>query len=313
MARSLRIEYSGAFYHIIQRGNEKRAIYLFNADYQKFFYYLEQIIHQYNVRIHAFCLMKNHYHLVLETKEPNLTKAMHTLNVSYAVYFNRRRNRSGHLFQGRYKAIVVQADNYLHHLSRYIHLNPVRAKIVTNPELYLYSSYKDYVAKKQRYSWLTKTFVLPCFNKNTDKAKKLYKNFVISAMGMETDIIQNNITADFVLGDEEFVENLKKDFIQKKENSEIPTLELLKSRFFLDDIQREVFKIIKDTKLARKIAIYLSRKYTGKKLIDIARFYGKIGYTAVSEICKNVEKRRITDKDFNAILVGFEKDWNLKT
>ena len=121
MARPLRIEYPGAIYHIIQRGNDRKPIFISEQDRVKFYEYLAVLHTRYNVDIHTYCLMNNHYHLMLETKNANLTRAMHYLNTSYTVYFNIKRKRSGHLFQGRYKSILVDADAYMHQLSRYIH------------------------------------------------------------------------------------------------------------------------------------------------------------------------------------------------
>lgn len=137
MARPLRIEFEGAVYHITARGNERKKIYLSKSDYEKFLKYLGDTKKKYNIVIHCYVLMSNHYHLIIETPEANLSRAMHYINGSYTTYFNIKRKRSGHLFQGRFKSILVDKDNYLLELSRYIHLNPVRAGIVEKPEDYL--------------------------------------------------------------------------------------------------------------------------------------------------------------------------------
>ena len=148
MARPLRIEYAGAFYHIISRGNEKGKIFASDIDRERFLDYLKKIVVRYHIKIHTYCLMYNHYHLLLETERPNISKVMHDLNSSYTAYFNARYKRAGHLFQGRYKSILVQADKYLHSLSRYIHLNPVTAKLVTNPGQWIYSNYLEWVGER---------------------------------------------------------------------------------------------------------------------------------------------------------------------
>ncbi|HDO21625.1 MAG TPA: transposase, partial [Nitrospirae bacterium] len=140
MARPLRIEYPGAFYHITSRGNERKDIFKSARDREKFLSYLESSTQRYGAVIHVYCLMTNHYHLLLETPLGNLSQIMRHINGAYTTYFNTRRQRSGHLFQGRYKAIVVDADEYAEELSRYIHLNPVRAGIVERPEEYQWSS-----------------------------------------------------------------------------------------------------------------------------------------------------------------------------
>ena len=142
MARSLRDEYPGAYYHLINRGNAGENIFDRDGDKEKFLQYLNKAVGRFSIIIHTYCLMANHYHLLVKTAQPNLSVAIQWLNASYAAYYNRKHRRSGHLFQGRYKAILIDADEYLRQLSRYIHLNPVRAKIVTKPAEYPWSSYR---------------------------------------------------------------------------------------------------------------------------------------------------------------------------
>ena len=145
MARPLRIEYSGAFYHVTSRGNERKAVYKSQRDREKFFSYLESATERYGAVVHIFCLMDNHYHLLIETPSGNLSQIMHHINGAYTTYFNTKRERSGHLFQGRYRAILIEVDEYAKELSRYIHLNPVRAGIAENPEEYRWSSCQYYM------------------------------------------------------------------------------------------------------------------------------------------------------------------------
>ncbi len=124
MARQLRIEYEGAFYHIISRGNQRNRIFFEDSDFMKFIEILKRTKERYNYILHAYCLMSNHYHLLIETPKANLNRLMQNINTSYTVFVNRKYRMSGHLFQGRYKAVVVDKDNYLLSLSKYIHLNP---------------------------------------------------------------------------------------------------------------------------------------------------------------------------------------------
>ena len=145
MARPLRIEYPGAFYHVTARGNERKRIYFTKRDYLKFREYIEDAQEKYGCLLHVYVFMTNHYHMIIETPNPNISKVMHFINGSYTTYINKKRDRSGHLFQGRYKAILIDRDNYLLEASRYIHLNPVRARIVEKPEEFLNSSYASYI------------------------------------------------------------------------------------------------------------------------------------------------------------------------
>ena len=159
MGRPLRIEFENAVYHITSRGNERKKIYRDDGDKENFLGLLEDYKNRYNFVIHCFVLMDNHYHLVIETLRPNLIKIMHGLNSGYTGYFNKKYKRSGHLFQGRYKAIIVDKENYLLELSRYVHLNPLRAKIINKTKDYKWSSYGGYIRKKEvnnlnNYNWL---------------------------------------------------------------------------------------------------------------------------------------------------------------
>jgi putative transposase len=140
MARPLRIEFPDAFYHVTARGNERRNIFRDDRDRQRLLGYLESAVLRYKAVVHVYCLMSNHYHLLLSTPAGNLSQIMRHINGGYTTYFNKRHDRAGHLLQGRYKAILVEADPYAGELSRYIHLNPVRAGIAGRPEEYPWSS-----------------------------------------------------------------------------------------------------------------------------------------------------------------------------
>ena len=143
MARPLRIEYPGAVYHVTSRGNARESIFLEDTDRQIFLEVLEAVVGKYNWLCHAYCLMDNHYHILVETPDPNLSLGMRQLNGVYTQGFNRRHNRVGHVFQGRYKSILVEKNEHLLELCRYIVLNPVRAGLVSNPGKGDWSSYRS--------------------------------------------------------------------------------------------------------------------------------------------------------------------------
>src|SRR6266581_1819550 len=178
MARPLRIVYPGAFYHVTSRGNEQKDVFKSQSDREKFFAYLESATERYGAVIHAYCLMSNHYHLLLETPAGNLSQIMGHINGAYTTYFNIKRKRSGHLFQGRFKAILVEADEYAAELSRYIHLNPVRAGITAKPEEYRWSSYRVYIGENKATDWLKTEFILGYFGGKAPAAQKKYREFV---------------------------------------------------------------------------------------------------------------------------------------
>lgn len=163
MARPLRIEYEGAIYHVISRGNNGNNIYRTDRDKRRFLEYLESTKDQYQFIVHAYCLMDNHYHLLLETPEANLSKGMQMLNSAYTTYHNTVHKKRGHLFQGRYKASLVDKDSYMAEVSRYIHLNPVRAGIINDPSKYIWSSCRAYVSKQK--SFVSKEIIYLFINK----------------------------------------------------------------------------------------------------------------------------------------------------
>ncbi len=204
MARPLRIEYPGAVYHITARGNNGGAIYKTERDREKFLEYLRIFHERYGVKVHAYCLMVNHYHLIIETLRGNLCKYMHALNSSYTAYFNTKRKRKGHLLQGRYKSILVDKDSYIQELSRYVHLNPVRAKIVKQPEEFKWSSYMYYVAEKKLPGYMETEFTLRYFRGN----KKRYKDFVEAGVEDKDHDIFKELKSGFILGDIDFVEDI---------------------------------------------------------------------------------------------------------
>jgi len=313
MARPLRIEYPGAFYHVIQRGNERKAIFISEQDRTKFYEYLAALHTRYKVNIHTYCLMNNHYHLILETKNANLAKAMHCLNTSYTVYFNVKRKRAGHLFQGRYTAILVEADEYLHQLSRYIHLNPVRIGLVKDPADYPHSSYKYFISNSTSPDWLNKGFILSLFDSNANKAKSLYKKFVLEGIGNETDIIRKNMSFGFLLGSSEFVEDIKARFIEGRQDEEIPVLKAAQPQLNPEDIKQTVIKKIVNTKLSRTIGIYLIRKHTSLSLKEIAALFGKISDAGVSALYNRVGKKRIANKRLNGRIKEIEKMLKIET
>ena len=148
MARPYRLQDANCFYHITSRGDDRKKIFISKNDYEKFLEYLLIAKSKYKFNLFAYCLMSNHYHLFIETLEPNLSKIMQYLNGSYTAYYNTKRQKTGHVFHGRFKSIMVDTDTYFLELTRYIHLNPVRGKIVESPIDYPYSSYKGYLKPK---------------------------------------------------------------------------------------------------------------------------------------------------------------------
>jgi putative transposase len=160
MVRPLRMDCPDTFYHVLSRGNEKRDISYDGRDYLRFLETLEKMVERFNLEIHAYALMKNHYHLLIRTREANLSRAIQWLGVSYSVWFNRRHERSGHLFKGRFKSFLIENERYFTANYLYIHGNPLRAGIVKKLWDYPWGSYRAYMDSKYEMSWLMMGLVL---------------------------------------------------------------------------------------------------------------------------------------------------------
>jgi len=200
MARALRIEYKGAFYHVTSRGNERKNIFFARSDYLKFQAYLEEAGKKYGYFLHSYVLMPNHYHLLIETPKGNLSKLMHYINGSYTNYINRRKGRSGHLFQGRYKSILVDCDRYFLELSRYIHLNPVKAGIVKMPQDYPYSSYRAFIANKKEKGIVQRDLIWGMISKHLKASAAQYRAFVEQSIYGALESPLKDVYAGAILG-----------------------------------------------------------------------------------------------------------------
>ena len=284
MARPLRITYSGAFYHVTTRGNEQKDVFWSKADREKFLVYLASAVTRYEAVIHAYCLMSNHYYLLLETPTGNLTEIMHHINGAYTTYFNVKRKRFGHLFQGRYKALLVEADAYLAQLSRYIHLNPVRARIVARPEGYAWSSYRSYIGSAQSPPWLKTSFILGGFRAEADGAKKRYRAFVEDLLDKEYDNPLKEAFGSLILGSTAFREMITEQHLDFHQSArDVPALSLFVSRPSLEAIVNAVTEALgSQPKIARQASVYLCHRYSGEKLRDIGNMF-KVRESAVSE------------------------------
>ncbi len=288
MAGPLRVEYPGAYYHVINRGNNQEKIYKNARDREKFLEYLEKAAERFSIIIHAYCLMGKHYHLLVQTPEANLSLAMQWINVSYATYFNRKRGRYGHLFQGRFKAILIDADEYLKHLSRYIHLNPVRAKMVSLPAEYQWSSYGAFIGKHRAPRFLETSWLLSNFGRTKKEARGNYRDFVENVDVKALENPSKQVTGGFLLGDADFVNWVKETFLAgRNDEKEIPQLKKLKPRVSLEKVvqavtqefhcsqERIIAKGRKKNK-AREVALYIARDMSGMSCKDLGEYFGGV-------------------------------------
>ena len=227
MARPLRIEYPEAWYHVTCRGNEKRNIFRDDADRDQLLEILSANLKLYRIELYSYVLMQTHFHLLLMTPEANLRKFMQRLNTTYTVYFNRRHRRSGHLFQGRYKAILIEKDEYLVELSRYIHLNPVRIKQYSQLEIeqkrrilkgYPWSSYAGYTHLRKRQPFVHYSDILDMAGGGDGfGGRRKYEQFVMDGVMKDMNItFWKGVRGQTVLGSEDFVDWIYERFLSKK-------------------------------------------------------------------------------------------------
>lgn len=315
MARPLRIAFEGAFYHITARGNERKKIFLSHRDYEKFLSYLTESVQKYDVILHAFVLMPNHYHLLIETPKANLSSLMHHLNSSYTTYFNLKRRRAGHLFQGRYKALVIDVDSYLLELSRYIHLNPVRAGIAERPEGYPFSSYRAYIDPKHE-SLIFRDLLWSMLAQKGKDGPRNYRKFVETALTGGIDNPLEKAYGGVVLGGKRFVEEV----LDRLKDQDIQKQEIAHRRFLgaatsdMDEIVNLVsnqFKVSKEqvqrTSPYKGYAVYLARKHTPFSNIEIGRYFGGLSYSAVTKIGTRIKDRMRKDAKLREEMGELEK------
>jgi len=278
MSRPLRIEYEGALYHITSRGNAKQDIYLDDRDRWSFLDILSKTITRTGWLCHAYCLMSNHYHLLIETPQANLSQGMRHLNGVYTQSFNFQHERVGHLFQGRFKSLLVEKDLYLLELARYIVLNPVRAGLAQNPEDWKWSSYGATLGSASKPDWLFTDWLLGCFGKNRKEAVNGYVQFVQD--GLKWDFsLEEAVTQQIYLGSENFISSMQEE-VEGKDLSEIPREQVRSPKKTLDHYQ----KTYPDRSEAIARA-YLSGNFNLKQVAS----HFRVHYSTVSRIVKKYE------------------------
>jgi REP element-mobilizing transposase RayT len=317
MARPLRLAFAGGVYHVTARGNERKAIVRDDPDRARFVDTLAAMVDRYRVRCHAWVLMTNHYHLLLETPSPNLSPALRYLNGVYTQAFNRRHRRVGHLFQGRFKAIVVEKDAYLLELCRYVVLNPVRAGVVTTPRAYPWSSYRSTAGLTEAPSWLRVDWVLEQFGHRRSAAQTQYRQFVVEGIRQPARPWAQ-VVGQVYLGSEAFVRRVQQHGAPRGEDREIPLSQRQPCWLSPEAVLRRVAQgygvrvgdLVRPTRRpseARQVALYGLRRWAGEALPAIARRMG-IGYSAVSRRVSAVAQRLAEDRGLRARLAALSDD-----
>lgn len=280
MARPLRIEYPGAVYHITSRGNDKKAIFKDDHDRKTFLEILAGVNKRYHWICHAYCLMDNHYHLIIETPEGNLSLGMRQLNGVYTQARNRRYKKTGHLFQGRYKAILIQKETHLLEVCRYVVLNPVRAGMVEEPQGWRWSSYRATAGKEAAHPCLTAIWILGQFSSTRAMAQKEYSRFV--KMGIGKDSIWRQVKGQALLGEDDFSDSLAEHLKRHEDIPEISKSQRYAGRPALEVILNE--GVLRD-KLRRDKGIGEAVEKYGYTQRSVADYLG-LHFSYVSRILR---------------------------
>ncbi len=303
MARQLRIEYEGGFYHITSRGNQREKIFWGAKDRERLKTILGRTKERYGYLLHAYVFMSNHYHLLIETPHANLHQVMQNINTSYTVFVNKKYHRSGHLFQGRYKAFIVDKDKYLLALSRYIHLNPVRAGVVKRAEQFRWSSYQEYLYGRKGETLTDTDETLGFFSKQRAVAVRKYREFVEAGTQGKSPLPD---AMGSILGDEGFREGVLKFLRVTSDKAGIPEIRKIERTHEIKDIvigvagyyglrESDLLRRRRSTERQRKMGLYLSKLLSGKRNADIGAVFG-ITIQGVTNAVRDIEKRREGDK-----------------
>jgi putative transposase len=285
---------------VTSRGNEQKDVFKSKKDREQFLSYLESAVVRYGAVIHAYCLMSNHYHLLLETPAGNLSQIMRHINGAYTTYFNVKRKRVGHLFQGRYKAILAEADEYAAELSRYIHLNPVMAGIAAKPEEYEWSSYRQLIGMTETQTWLTTSFILRFFG--GESARDKYRKFVNEAINQECDNPLKKVIASTILGSPDFVREMSQRHLgEKKADRDMPAVRVL-NRPRVEEIIKAVEMVVKDEALAKKVSLYFCHRYSGARLREIGEQFS-LSDAAVTQASRRM---RVASENDETLRIQFE-------
>jgi len=311
MARPLRIQYPGAYYHVTCRGNERRRIFYDEEDYSVFIEKLDLSLEIYNVVLLVYICMPNHFHLLLTTPEGNLSEFMRHFNISYTSAFNRRHRRVGHLYQGRYKAYLIDADNYLLEVSRYIHLNPVRTKALSKRPFnekwkallkYSWSSLPGYLSVRKRKKFINYKTILDYMGGDNRRGREEYRRFLRGGIGRETESPLEVGKGHGIIGKADFIGWIKEKFLSKETSKrEQPALRELEKEYRPEELIKHYASltgkrkedICRRSKRSTERAMLMELLYRFCKISqpEIGRLVGGIDYSAVSQARRRLRSR----------------------
>ena len=312
MARPLRVQYPNAVYHITCRGNEQKPIFRDDEDRSIFLKKLIESMDIYAVKLHGYVLMGNHFHLLLETPLGNLGEFMRRFNISYTGYFNYRHKRSGHLYQGRYKSILVDKDNYLSILSRYLHLNPIRTQLFEKASprdktnylrRYRWSSLPGYLDKGKREPFIEYAFVLDEYGGDTERGRRGYLRTLYEDIEEALEI-RGKIIGQSILGGEEFVTWVDKTFLEGKGDLESSSVRTIKKHLGKKEILKVIEEVtgktledmVEEKGILRQMGMELLCRIGGLKGPETGVLF-RVGYTSVSQERRRLRNRLSHDRD----------------
>jgi len=316
MSRPLRIEYPDAWYHIMNRGRRYEAIFENKNDYSIFLDLLQETIEIFHIKVSAFCLMQNHYHLLIQTPEANISRSMRHINGVYTQRFNKIHGYDGHLFRGRYKSILIDADSYLLQVMRYIHRNPITSGLTENLN-YTWSSHKAYLSEAKKWNWVSRDKILNMLSVNKALQKIVYRDFVKESDNDDFSAIYKKRKLPAILGNETFLELIKDRYFNKKKHIEVPESRLLAPE--KDKIMSVVcteYKVsLSDLRIskrgqlneARNVTMYLMRHLRGDTLRVICKEFGLKKDSSAGSIIDRVKKQIIKDKQLRNKVAEIKK------
>ena len=308
MSRPIRVEYEDAAYHVMARGNEQRAIYRDVTDYQIFLHTLAHACEQFGLIVHLYCLMPNHYHLAVQTPRANLSRALGWLQTTYSIRFNRRHRRHGHLFQGRFKAQLVEADTYGRRLVTYVHLNPVRPRDKSKPiptdrrdqlEAYPWSSHGAYAGRRPRRQvppWLCLEW-LWYFGSSTATARRAYRRDIANSFGRRPSDPFAELRGGLVLGGQHLWARARQCLASRDGREEIRW----SRRADQDRVWAALAPLVRDEPDPR-VQIWARVRLAGQRSVDVARQYGYADGSGVHRVLQRLEARAQTDRALAARL-----------
>jgi REP element-mobilizing transposase RayT len=305
MARRPRILFPGALYHVYNRGNDRHPVFRDDEDRIRYLSYLTKYAHEMSVNILAYCLLENHFHLFLQTLLANLPLFMQRLHSSYAMWYNKKRSRTGHLYTSRYQASLVQRENYGLELSRYIHLNPVRAELVALPEEWPWSSYLHYVGTRKT-PFLHAEMVLEEFGHSKEEQQSAYETFVLDGLETGSAWKEPPVKAGMFLGDDKFVEEMCSKFLQgasgllallSREGQEPSTSQIMEALLQESGLSPEALRLggKRHESYWRNMFILLARSLTHASVRELSQFLD-LSPSEISRAKHRFESKALTDR-----------------